>query len=59
MKVLGADILSEVTEKTSRNLKATAAIVVAVKLFNVQIQELRVFDVKPASPLYSTWYPSH
>jgi hypothetical protein len=45
MKVQGADILSDVTEKTSRNLKATAAIVIAVKLFNVPVQDLRVLNV--------------
>jgi hypothetical protein len=45
MKVQGADILSDVTEKTSRNLKATAAVVLAVKLFNVPVQDLRVLNV--------------
>ena len=46
MKVEGADILSDVTEKTSRNLKATAAIVIAVKLFNVNLENLEVLNVK-------------
>jgi hypothetical protein len=46
MKVEGADILSDVTEKTSRNLKATAAIVIAVKLFQVPVEELVILSVK-------------
>jgi hypothetical protein len=46
MKVEGADILSDVTEKTSRNLKATAAIVMAVKLFNVPVQDLQVLGIR-------------
>ena len=45
MNVQGADILSDVTEKTSRNLKATAVIVMAVKLFNVRLQGLEVLGI--------------
>jgi len=46
MKVKGEDILSDITEKTSRNLKATAAIVIAVKLFEVSVQNLEILSVK-------------
>jgi hypothetical protein len=45
MKVQGADILSEITEKTSRNLKAVSSIVIAVKLFNVPVDDLKVLNV--------------
>ena len=45
MKVEGADILSEVTEKTSRHLKAVASIVLTVKLFNVPVGDLKVLNV--------------
>jgi hypothetical protein len=45
MKVQGDDILSDVTEKTSRSLKATAAVVIAVKLFDVPVYDLRVLNV--------------
>ena len=52
MKVQGADILSDVTEKTSRNLKAIAATVIAVKLFDVPVHNLHILNVKIPRDLF-------
>jgi hypothetical protein len=52
MKVQGTDILSEATEKTSRNLKATAAAVIAVKAFCVPVDNLRILNVDLPANLF-------
>jgi len=45
MKAQGADILSDITEKTSRNLKAIAAGVIAVNIFDIPVDKLRILNV--------------
>ena len=53
MKVEGTDILSEFTERTSRNLKAVAAIVIAVRYFNVSLDTLEVLGVNLPGELFA------
>jgi hypothetical protein len=52
MKVQGTDILSDVTEKTSRNLKVTAAVVIAVKAFSVPVKDLRILNIDLPATLF-------
>jgi hypothetical protein len=53
MKVEGTDILSEVTERTSRNLKVIAATVIAIVYFDVKVKNLRVLNVDLPGELFT------